>query len=111
MAPSSEQEDWFDKWVDEVVELAPAEGTLLQAAKSDRVRAGFNAYLADYGRPDLAFNGSSGGRAFSALLKRRFGGGLKRATNDSGNPYYLGLRRRETAKTTWFPNTSARSIT
>lgn len=110
MDPSSEQEDWFDKWVEEAVVAVPAEGMWMQAAKSNAVRAGFNSFVSDYGRPELAFSGSGGGRAFSALLQRRFADDLKRASNDSGNPYFLGLTRKSGAKSSWFPNTSQRAI-
>lgn len=100
--PSAELLDNLEKWDTEAVDEHPAGGDGPRV-KTGRVRAGYNCYCRDIGRPDLQLHGSSGGKVLSAFLQSRHR--ERMAKRDQGsNSYYHGLRRKEGAKQEWFPN-------
>lgn len=102
-APSVEQQDWFDKWSEEVVEPHPGGPEASKRHKTGWVRGGFNQYVYDHGRPDLRFLGSGGGRAFSALMQARFKAELE-VRYQGNNAFYHGIQQREAARKDWFVN-------
>ncbi len=101
--PSNETIDMLEKWADEAVAVFPAGGAWRPRAKVSHVRDGFNSFVIDHGRPELALTGTTGGRAFSDFVKVRFREGVEYSRTGS-NPYLHGLYRRPGAKPSWFPN-------
>lgn len=100
--PSDETIDWLEKWADEVVGVFPAGGGWSPKNKTHLIREGFNAYVTEHGRSELALRGTSGGRAFSDFVQKRFRGAAEYVRSGS-NVYLAGLYRRPEAKKSWFP--------
>jgi hypothetical protein len=100
--PGPEHYDMLEKWADEAVAVAPAGEGWRPRAKTARVREGYNAFVHDHGRDDLALHGVHGGRAFVDFVRRRFEGEAEYARNGS-NPYVVGLYRKPGARGKWFP--------
>lgn len=99
--PSSETIDLLERWANEAVTVYPA-GGWRPRAKVHLVREGFNRYVTDHGRPELALTGTAGGRAFSDFVRVRFRDEVEYARIGS-NPYFTGLCRKAGAKRNWFP--------
>lgn len=100
---SVEQMDIFDRYGMEVLEPSPAGNNPgSPRIKTHIARQGFNFYCMDHDRPDLQLNGVSGGKAFSGALQAMFPEAVAVLQDESGNPYYHGLSRKEGVNRKYF---------
>jgi hypothetical protein len=99
--PSTEQLDWAERWRDAAIEPHPAGGNGPKIY-TGRFLQGFNSFVTDHGREDLALSGVAGGRAVSALVQVWFD--LKTVRDANGNnPHFRGVQRKAEAKASWLP--------
>jgi hypothetical protein len=102
-APTNDQMDMLERWAEDVLEPDPAgnEGWT-RRIKVSVAREGFRQFALDRDRPDLAFEGSNGGKAFSAALQAMFSGAAAVRRSEAGHPYVHGLRRKDGANRRYF---------
>jgi len=101
--PSNDQMDMLERWSEECLEPDPAGSEeWSKRIKVSVAREGFRQFCLDRDRPDLAFEGSNGGKAFSAALRLIFRDVVQVRRSDAGHPYIHGLMRREGVNRRYF---------
>jgi hypothetical protein len=95
--------DMTERYAELVLEPHPAgNGEHTPRIKVSVARDGYNWFARDRDRADLVFEGSAGGRAFSAVLQAMFPEEVVVRRSEAGHPYIHGLRRKDGVNRKYF---------